>query len=143
MGDVAVVTSNATNDLQVRNYCNINIAKESPSEQSILELQSSQICYRDLMRIRNNLFCCESKLNWEIRFDSRHNLSEDQIRELREERKRVEERRKKIEKDKGPAQKQLEQWRTVINGNATVSSKEDPSEWGTHTPIPIEGDDDE
>ena len=37
MGDVAAATSNVTNDLQMRNNCNINIAKESPSEHSILD----------------------------------------------------------------------------------------------------------
>ena len=62
---------------------------------------------------------------------------------MKEERKNVGERRKKIKAAKGPAQKQLEQRRKAINGNTTVSSKEDPIEWGTHTPAPTESEDGE
>ena len=53
------------------------------------------------------------------------------------------ERHKKIEAAKGPAQKQLKQWREAINGNTTVSSKEDPIEWGTHPPVPTESKDED
>ena len=77
------------------------------------------------MGTHNDLFCCESKLNHDIRFAPRHHLSEEQIRELKEERKNVGESCKKIEEAKGPAQKQLEQQRKAINGKATVSSKND------------------
>ena len=97
------------------------------------------------MGTRKYLIGRKSQLDWEIRFAPRHQISDIryQIRELKEERKQVEERCKQTEEDKGPAQKQLEQWRAVINGNATVSSKDDPSEWGTHTPEPPESKDGE
>ena len=107
--------------------------------------RSAQICYRNLMRTRDSdkLFCHESKLNHNIRLTPRQNLSEDQIRETKEEQKNVEERRKKIEAAKGPTQKQLKQRREAINENATIRSKEDPIEWGTHTPAPTESEDEE
>ena len=52
-------------------------------------------------------------------------------------------RRRKTKAAKGPAQKQLKQWRKAINGKATVRSKEDPIEWGTHIPAPTESEDKE
>ena len=85
MGVVTTTASNVTDDLQNRNDCNTNTAEENPLEQSILDLWSAQICYRDLMRTRDKQFCRESKLNHGIRFAPRHNLSEDQIREMKEE----------------------------------------------------------
>ena len=75
-----------------------------------------------------------------MRFAPRHKQSEDQTREMEEERKNVVEKRKEI-KAAGPAQTQPKQWREEINGNATVSRKEDPREWGTHTPVPTESED--
>ena len=99
----AAASSNATDDLQIRNDCTTNTAKESASEQSILDLRSAQIRYCDLMRTRNNLICRE--------FAPRNHLSEAQIRELTEEQKNVRKSRKKIEEAKGPTKLQLEQRR--------------------------------
>ena len=144
MGDGAITStssSKATDILPMRNACTMSTTNESPAEQSILELRSAQTRYRDLMGTREYLIGRKSRLDWEIRFAPRHQKSENQIRELREEQTQVEERHKQTEKDKGPAQKQLEQRRAANNGNATVSSKDDPNEWGTHTPEPPESED--
>ena len=88
----------------MRNDCDINIAVESPSEQSILELRNAQNCYRDLMQTHDELFCRKSKLDWKTRFAPKHNLTEDKIREMEEGYKSVVDRRKKIKEDKGPTQ---------------------------------------
>ena len=65
------------------------------------------------------------------------------MKELREERKNVGGRHKKIEDDKCPTQRRIEQRREAITGNATVSSKNDLIKWGTHTPVPTGNEDDE
>ena len=127
----------------MRSACTTSSTNESPAEQPILGPWSDQTHYRDLTRTREYLSGHQSKFDWEIRFAPRHQLTENKIRELKEERKQVKERHKQIKEDKGPAQKQLEQWRTAINGNTTVSSKEDPRKWGTHTPEPPESEDGE
>ena len=74
------------------------------------------------------MFSHKSKLNWEIRFAPKHNVTEDKIREMEEERKSVVKKQKKIEEDEGPTQRRLEQLRKAITGAATISSKNDRDE---------------
>ena len=64
---------------------------------------------------------------------------------MEEERKSMVRQRKEIEADKDPTQRRCEQMRRTITGIGTISSKNDPDEWETHTPIPSanEEEDDE
>ena len=62
---------------------------------------------------------------------------------MEKERKNVVEKRKKIEEDKGPTQRRLERLRKAITGTATLSSKNDRKEWGTHTPVPTDNEEED
>ena len=143
-GEVAATSpNNATNAPPTSDNGNIKINVESPSQQSILNLRRAQTSYRDLMQNCDKLFSCKSKLDWEIRFGPKNNTTEETIMEMKEECKSMVKKRKEIEEDKGPTQQRLERLWKAIMGIATISSKNDPDEWETHTPVPTVNEEEE
>ena len=56
------------------------------------------------------------------------------------ERRQVGERRAVIDNDKVLAQRELKEQRYAITVICTVSSRTDPIEWGTQTPLPSENE---
>ena len=85
----------------------------------------------------------KERLDLEIRFGPKHNVPEEKIREMGDERKSMVERRKEIEKAKGPTQRRLKRFRESITGITTVSSKNDDNAWGTHTPVHKDNEDED
>ena len=80
-------------------------------------------------------------LDWEIRFASKYGLTEAQEQVLLAERRQVGECCTIIYENKVLAQRELEERRYAITGIRTVSSKTNPVEWGTQTPLPSENKD--
>ena len=62
---------------------------------------------------------------------------------MEEERKSVVRQWKEIEAAKDPTQRRCEQTRRKITGIGTISSKNDPDEWETHTPVPTVNEEEE
>ena len=62
---------------------------------------------------------------------------------MEEERKSVVRQRKEIEAAEDPTQRRLGRMRRTITGIGTISSKNDPDEWETHTPKPSANDEEE
>ena len=62
---------------------------------------------------------------------------------LRKEQTYVIRRLKVLEGNKGSIQQRCEKMRGAITGILTTSSREDPEEWGTHTPPPTAGESEE
>ena len=51
--------------------------------------------------------------------------------------------RKELEETKDSTQRRCERKRWKITGIGTINSKNDPKEWGTHTPIPSANEEEE
>jgi hypothetical protein len=89
-----------------------------------------------MKRTREDLKSRKERLNWEIRFGPTNGATKEEIMELEKERTYVIRRLKVLEGNKGTIQRRCERMRGAITGILTTSSREDPEEWGTHTPTP-------
>ena len=89
-----------------------------------------------MMRTREELMSGKEMLDWEIRSGFKHGVTEEKIMAMEEERKSVVRSRKELEEIKDSTQGRCERMRWTITGIRTTSSKGDPEEWETHTPIP-------
>ena len=71
------------------------------------------------------------------------NTPDTEIKEMEAECRVLTKRLKEIEATKGHIHRRLENIRGRITNTRTVSSKTDPPEWGTHTPVPTENEDED
>ena len=114
-----------------------------PSEQDLYVLRRAQKEYRDMMRTREEVTRRKTKLRANIRYGPLNNTPDNEIQEMEAECVGLTRRREEIEAMKPQLQCTLENIRGEITGTRTVSSKTDPPEWGTHTPVPTENEDED
>ena len=114
-----------------------------PPEDDLCVLRRAQKEYRDMMRTREEVTCRKSILRADIRYGPLRNTPDIEIQEMEAECIVLTKRRKEIEATKDQLQRRLENIRGKITGTRTVSSRTDPPEWGTHTPVPTENEDED
>ena len=142
--EVADISPNNISDPLTKSEENSTITStEGPSELDLTQLRRAQKEYRDMVRTRKEVMSRKEHLGAAIRYGPKRGTPDNEIKEMEVERRVLTERRTEIESTKGLIQHRLENIRGKITNVRTVSSKTDPPEWGTHTPVPTENEDEE
>ena len=117
--------------------------EEEPSEQKLENLKRAQKKYRDMVKSKKENQSKKEHLDAEIRYGPTRSIPDTEIQEMKAKRMVLMKRLTEIEATRGLTQSELENIREEITGTRTVSSRTDPVEWGTHTPVTTEDEDGE
>ena len=118
--------------------------EEGPSEQQLENLRRAQKKYRDMVRTQAEIMSKKEGFNRDIRYGvSKWSTPETEIQEMIAKRTVLNERRKEVEATRRPTTSELENIRKEVTGIETVSSRGDPVEWGTRTPVTTDDEDEE